>query len=96
MLARSRLNTRKWPWTELALLPRKMVLSLNALGFLVDLSFSGCGSSLARVHPHEEIAGEAEHIFARTNFAVWLDDADAVGHYGSGILASKGKRDYGS
>jgi hypothetical protein len=72
-----------------------MFLSLNALGFLVDLSLSRCRSSLAWIHPDEEIAREAEHLFARTHFAIWIHDADAVGGDGAGILAGKGKRDYG-
>src|SRR5271154_1180803 len=76
----------------LALLARKMFLSLNALGFLVDLPFSRRCGSLAWVHSHEEIARKAGNNFARTHLAVWIYDAHAVGDYLVCVLARNRKR----
>jgi hypothetical protein len=75
----------------LALSARKMFLSLNALGFLFDFPFSRRGGSLAGVHSHEEIAGEAGNEFEGTHFAVRVYDGYAVGDHVICRLACNGK-----
>src|SRR5580704_1965920 len=68
-----------------------MFLSLNALGFLVGLSFSRCGGSLARVYSHEEIAREARNDLEGADLAIRIYDAHAVGDYVICVLACNRK-----
>jgi hypothetical protein len=69
-----------------------MFLSLDALGFLVDLPFSRRRGSLARVDTNEEIAGQAGNVFEGTHLTVWVYDGYAVDDYVICVLAYNRKR----